>query len=100
MTTAAATTVERSGPGISAALDKYAPQERARFEVELRDALARASDDLDVSRVDEVLSRWHRRAAIVANPLTGEEQAALRRARAGDLSGLRVRDEHGGWATV
>jgi hypothetical protein len=71
-----------------------------RFEAELRDALARASDDLDVSRVDEVLSRWHSRAAIVANPLTSEEQAVVRRARAGDLSGLRARDEHGGWGTV
>jgi len=100
VTTTTATTVERSGPGISTALEKYAPQERPRFEAELRDALARASDDLDVSRVDEVLSRWHSRAAIVANPLTSEEQAVVRRARAGDLSGLRARDEHGGWATV
>lgn len=100
MSTATAKTVERSGPGISTALDKYAPQERPRFEAELRDALARAHDDLDVSRVDEVLSRWHSRAAIVANPLTSEEQAAVRRARAGDLSGLRARDESGGWATV
>lgn len=100
VSTATATTVERSGPGISTALDKYAPQERPRFEAELRDALARAHDDLDVTRVDEVLSRWHSRAAIVANPLTSEEQAAVRRARAGDLSGLRARDESGGWATV
>lgn len=100
MTTASATPVARSGPGISTALDKYAPQERPRFEAELRDALALASDDLDVSRVDEVLSRWHCRAAVVANPLTSEEQAVVRRARAGDLSGLRARDEHGGWATL
>jgi hypothetical protein len=100
VTTATATTVERSGPGISTALDKYAPEERPRFEAELRDALARASDDLDVSRVDDVLRRWHSRAVIVANPLTSEEQAVVRRARAGDLSGLRARDEHGGWVTV
>lgn len=100
MTTATATPVERSGPGISTALDKYAPRERPRFEAELRDALARASDDLDVARVDEVLTRWYSRAAIVANPLTSEEQAVVRRARAGDLSGLRARDEHGGWATL
>lgn len=59
VTTATATPVERSGPGISTALDKYAPQGRPRFEAELRDALARASDDLDVARVDEVLSRWY-----------------------------------------
>ncbi len=98
--TATATGAVRSGPGISTALDKYAPQERPDYEAELRDALARASDDLDVSRVDDVLSRWHSRAAIVANPLTRKEQAVLRRARAGDLSGLRARDQNGGWATV
>ncbi len=36
-------------------------------------------------------SRRYSRAAIVANPLTCEEQAVVRRARAGDLSGLRAR---------
>ena len=82
------------------ALSKHAPQERPRFEAELRDALARASDDLDVARVDEVLSRWHSRATIVANPLTEEQQEAVRRARAGDLTGLRARDEHDGWSTL
>ena len=100
MTTATTTLVERSGPGIGAALNKHAPHERARFEAELRDALARASDDLDVARVDEVLSRWHSRATVVANPLTGAEQEVVRRARAGDLTGLRTRDEHGGWSTL
>ncbi|WP_375478157.1 DUF6247 family protein [uncultured Jatrophihabitans sp.] len=94
---ATATVVERSGPGISAALDKHTPQERPHFEAELRNALARASDDLDVARIDEVLRRWHSRATIVANPLTNEEQAMLRRARAGQPNGLRARDEHGGW---
>ena len=100
VTAATATLVERSGPGISAALNKYAPQEGVRFEAELRDALARASDDFDVGRIDEVLSRWHSRATIVANPLTGEEQAVVKRARAGELTGLRARDEHGGWSTL
>ena len=101
MTTATtATLVGRSGPGISAALRKHAPQECPIFEVELRDALARAADDLDVARVDEVLSRWHRRATIVANPLTSDEQVLVTRVRAGDLSGLRTRDEHGGWTTL
>jgi Family of unknown function (DUF6247) len=97
---ATATLVERSGPGISAALGKHAPQERPHFEAELRDALARAGEDLDVARIDEVLSRWHSRATIVANPLTSAEQAVLRRVRAGQLNGLRARDEHGGWTTL
>ena len=57
MTTATATAVERTGPGILAALQKHAPQERAQFEAELRDALARAGTDLDVARVDEVITR-------------------------------------------
>jgi Family of unknown function (DUF6247) len=100
VTMATTTLVERSGPGISAALDKHAPQERRRFEAELRDALARASEDLDEARIDEVLSRWHSRATIVANPLTSEEQAVMRRVRAGQLTGLRARDEHGGWTTL
>ncbi len=100
VTMTTATVVARSGPGISASLSQHAPQERPHFEAELRQALVQASDDLDVARVDEVLSRWHRRATIVANPLTGEEQAVLRRARAGQLNGLRARDEHGGWTTL
>ena len=100
MTTATTILVERSGPGIGAALNKHAPQERPRFEAELREALASAVDDLDVARVQEVLSRWYSRATIVANPLTGDEQEVVRRARAGDLTGLRARDEHGDWATL
>ena len=101
VTTATATVVERTGPGILAALHKHAaPQEGAQFEAELRDALARAGTDLDVARVDEVITRWHTRACILANPLTGEEQTLLRRARTGDFTGLRVRDENGGWTTL
>ena len=100
MTTATATAVERTGPAILAALQGYAPHEAARFESELREALARAGTDLDVARVDEVMTRWHTRACILANPLTEQEQTLLRRARAGDFTGLRARDENGGWTTL
>jgi Family of unknown function (DUF6247) len=100
VTMTTATAVERTGPGILAALHKHAPQEGAQFEAELRDALARAGTDLDVARVDEVITRWHTRACILANPLTGEEQTLLRRARTGDFTGLRVRDENVGWTTL
>jgi hypothetical protein len=100
VTTATATAVERTGPGILASLHQHAAQEGAQFEAELRDALARAGTDLDVARVDEVITRWHTRACILANPLTGEEQTLLLRARTGDFTGLRVRDENGGWTTL
>ena len=89
-----------TGPGILAALHKHAPQEGAQFEAELRDALARAGTDLDVARVDQVKARWDTRVCILANTLTGEEQTLLRRARTGDFSGLRVRDENGGRTTL
>jgi hypothetical protein len=100
VTTATATAVERTGPGILAALHQHAPGEVAQFEAELRDALARAGADLDVARVDAVMTRWHTRACILANPLTDQEQALLRRARTGDFTGLRARDETGGWTTL
>ncbi|MGZ4543378.1 MAG: DUF6247 family protein [Mycobacteriaceae bacterium] len=83
-----------------AALHHHAPQEAAQFESELREALARAGTDLDVARVDEVMARWQTRACILANALTDQEQTLLRRARAGDFSGLRARDENGGWTTL
>jgi hypothetical protein len=92
--------VERTGPAILAALQRYAPSEAARFGSELREALDRAGIDLDVTRVDEVMTRWHARACILANPLTDQEQALLKRARAGDLTGLRARDEDGSWTTL
>lgn len=37
---------------------------------------------------------------MAANPLTVDEQAQLARARAGDLTGLSVRDEHGTRTTL
>lgn len=100
MSAMAATVVERTGPGIRAALDQRAPHERSRFEAELRESLSRAVEDLDVAPVQEVLTRWHARASVVANPLNGDEQALVARARAGDLTGLRSRDEHGTWTTL
>jgi hypothetical protein len=97
---ATATAVERTGPAILAALQGYAAHEAVRFESELREALARAGADLDLARVDEVMTRWHARACILANPLTDQEQALVKRARAGDFTGLRARDEDGSWTTL
>ena len=53
-----------------------------------------------MARVDQVMARWHTRACVLVNALTDEEQALLRRARAGDFTRLRVCDENGGWTTL
>lgn len=100
MATTTTVTIERSGPAIRAALADHAPHETARFEAELRDALTRAAADLDLAGVDAVLSRWHALATMAANPLTDDERAQLQRAKAGDFTGLRARDEHGNWTTL
>jgi hypothetical protein len=97
MATVTMVAVERSGPAIRAALAEHAPDEEARFTNELREALVRAGEDLDLVGPQAVLTRWHALATMAANPLTGDEQAQLARARAGDLAGFSVRDEHGTW---
>ena len=86
-------TVERTGPGIRAALATYAPDEEARFANELRDALVRAGDELDLAVPQAVLRRWHARALMAANPLSADELAQVERARAGDFTGFSV--QHG-----
>jgi hypothetical protein len=100
MATVTTVLVERSGPAIQAALAEHAPDERGRFEAEFRQALTRAAVDLDLASVDAVLTRWHALATMAANPLTSREHEQLLRAKAGDLSGLRARDEHGTWTTL
>jgi hypothetical protein len=92
--------IERSGPAIRAALERYAPADEPRFTAELRAALAGLGADLDLAGPQAVIARWHAVATIRANPLTAHEQAQLRRARAGDVSGLLQRDEHGNWSTL
>lgn len=100
MATVTVVAIERSGPAIRAALAEHAPGDEHRFAAELRDALTRALDDLDLAGPHAVLARWHAMAAMAANPLTADERAQIERARAGDLSGLRARDEHGSWTTL
>ncbi len=92
--------VERSGPAIRAALAAYAPDGEARFVAVLRDALARAGEDLDLAGPQSVLGRWHARAVMAANPLTAEEQAQIARAKAGDFTGFSVRHDDGTWTTL
>ncbi len=47
-----------------------------------------------------VLDRRRVRATLAAHPLNAAELGQLERARAGDVRGLRVRDERGNWATL
>jgi len=101
VTTVTAVAIQRSGPAIRAALAEHgASGQLERFEHEMRAALARAADELDLAGVEAVLGRWHPLATMAANPLTDDEEAQLARARAGDLAGLRARDEHGTWITL
>ena len=76
---------------VRAALVEHAPQDYARFKDKLREALHHAQADLDLTRVERVLRRWHAVATMAANPLSDFELAHLARARAGDITGLRER---------
>jgi hypothetical protein len=100
MATATTVMIERSGPAIRAALEQYAPDDEPRFTAELRAALTRAGDDLDLAGPQAVLARWHALAIMAANPLDADEQAQLRRAKAGDFTGFSERDDHGNWTTL
>jgi len=95
MATVTVVAIERSGPAIRAALAEHAPTDEHRFEAELCDALTRAADDLDLAGPQAVLARWHALATMAANPLTPDERTQVERAKAGDLTGLSIRDEHG-----
>ena len=96
-TTVTVIAVERSGPAIRAALTEHAPEDCACFEAELRTALAHASDDLDLSGIETVLTRWHALAAMAANPLTAAERTQVEQAKADDFTGLYAPDERGNW---
>ncbi len=90
-----AVVIQRSGPAIRAALAEYAPEDCTHFEAELRGALRRAEDDLDVAGIERVVERWHGVATMAANPLTEQELAQVVRARAVNFSGLRQRHDDG-----
>jgi hypothetical protein len=99
-TVTVATRIERSAPAIRTFLAQHAPEERARFESEFRDAAARAAEAADLAPLEAVLDCWWGLAAMAANPLTDAERELVARAKAGDLTGLRARDEHGNWVTL
>ncbi|MGH3850332.1 MAG: DUF6247 family protein, partial [Pseudonocardiaceae bacterium] len=98
--TAATTKIERSGPAIRAVLAEVSPGECAQFEAEFAEALARAGAELDLAPAEVVLDRWWGIAVVRANPLSGQEQAQLARARAGDFAGLWERDTAGNWTQL
>lgn len=78
----------RSGPAIHALLAACAPEEVPPFEREFHHALSEAARSFDIAPLDHLLERWRRVAAVRANPLTPHEEKQLRRARAGDDTGL------------
>ena len=57
--------IPKTGRAVHAALDG---ENRSRFEVEFRDALAAAGEDFDLQRVTEVVERWWPHAVATANP--------------------------------
>ena len=85
----------RSGPAIRALLAVWAPDEVPQFENEFHHALSEAARSYDITPLDDLLERWRRVAAVRANPLTPQEQEQLRRARAGDDTGLWEQAEDG-----
>ena len=90
------TIIERTGPAVRAALFKYSSAEEcAQFEAELRSALARAAEDLDLSGPLEVLAHWHALPTAHPNPFTDQEREQIGRLEAGDYTGFHTRDEHG-----
>jgi hypothetical protein len=53
-----------------------------------------------VAALRAMMVRRRVRAMMAAHPLTDTERGQLERARAGDLRGLRTRDDRGNWATL
>jgi hypothetical protein len=95
------TIIERTGSAVRVALLKYSSAEEcSQFEAELRSALARAAEDLDLSGPLEVLAHWHALAMADANPFTDEEFGQIERMDAGDYAGLHTRDDHGNWVRL
>jgi hypothetical protein len=91
--------VERSGPAIREALLTYASAEEcARFEAQLRSALARAVEDLDLSGPQEVLAHWHALVTMdTSHPLADKERELIAGMKAGDYTGWLTQDEDGNW---
>lgn len=95
-------------PGVSAEyvtavrrfLADVAPHLIAEFDGKLGQLLADTSGRHDFPHVREVVLSYAGEAALYADPLTDDERAALDRARAGDLRGLRVLEANGSWRTL
>ena len=100
MTTARAVVIARSGPAVYAALAQHEPGCEAVFAAELREALTRAAEDLDLAGPLTVLDRWCARANMAANPLSDQEKALIERAKAGDPTGMWVRRDDGSWSQL
>lgn len=100
MTTTTSTQPARSGPEIRAALAQHAPAEVAVFEVEFRRALNEAATSFDTRVVDEVVQRWWRIAIVRSIEFSDAELEQIRRARAGDYTGLLEQTADGSFRRI
>ena len=78
----------RSGSDIRAALAEHAPADLADFDREFHEALKVAAASYDTVPIEKVLDQWWRVAVLRSTRLSEEEQDQLRRAEAGDVTGL------------
>lgn len=85
----------RSGTDIRTALAEYAPTELDTFEQEFHAALHVASTSFDTDPISDVLDRWWRLAVVRSIQLSDAEKDQLRRAQAGDFTGLLERTSDG-----
>lgn len=100
MTASTLTGPGRSGPDIRAALVRHAPSEVEAFEGEFHQALTEAAATFDISVVDQVLTRWWRTAALRSIQLTEAEEDQVRRAKAGDFTGLLEQTSDGSFRRI
>ena len=95
MTTTTRTGPGRSGPEIRAALAEHAPAELVAFERDFQQALSEAAATFDTSTIDRVIDRWWQIAAVRSVELSEAENDQLRRAKAGDFTGLLEQADDG-----
>jgi hypothetical protein len=90
----------RSGSDIRAALAQHAPAELDDFEREFHDALKVAASSYDTVPIEGVLDQWWRIAVQRSITLTEDEHDHVRRAAAGDFTGLWEQASDGSFRRV
>lgn len=86
--------VERAGVAVLEALRELSPAEAEAFETEYRSALTRASESLDLTESERVLTHWWGIAHLRLQPLTDAELDLVRRFRKGEDVGWSSQEEY------